>query len=222
MAYPTRDDLVGASSEDALTQLSSEEQDDLRLLAIAAVEDFCGQSFTEEDTTRVVDGSGGKTLPLDRRLAEVTTVTVSGSSIDASDLALNERHDELYVTAEASAGNWYTRALREDIPPLFTGGVSTVTIEGIWGWLDTELDPDDLTSVIAMAIRRDMEDQAIAKETPLAQTARSMSKVRSPNLAEGPLNFTMNQGLVALSSEVMQLLRSQGGRYIWHPVGRLR
>src|SRR5262245_37706072 len=220
MAYPSRDDLVAASSQEALTSLSQEEQDDLRGLAIAAIEDFCGQSFTGEDTTRTIDGTGGRTLPLDRRLAELTSISVQGSSIDASDLLLNERHDELSVSADASMGNWYTRAIRDDVPPMFTGGAYTVEIEGIWGWLDTEIPDDDLATPVAQALRRDMEDQALAMATPLADSARALAKVRMPSMNEGPLSVRVEQGLVPLSSEVMQLLRSEGGRFIWHPIGR--
>jgi hypothetical protein len=217
MAYPAASALQDASELPALKGLSDGELDDVYQLGIASIEDFCGQSFVEEEEIRVLDGGGGKTVALDKRLAELTTLTVAGSSLQTTDVHLNDRHSELMVNVEASGGNWVERTLREDMRPMFSAGPGTVTIDGIWGWLDTELDPMDLSNKIARALRLDMEDQALLITGPLAEVPRRMAKMRSERLSEGPLTVTTSQSIVPLSSGVQALLSD----YVWQPAARV-
>ena len=215
MAYPTAADLVGASDEPELAALSDEATEEVRLLAIGAVESYCGQSFAETTATRVLPAQGGHTLPLDKRLAELTSLEGAGSSLDAGDVAFNDRHSALYVTPSAFSSNWVERTLREDMPPAFSSGA--VTIEGIWGWLDTEIPGDDLAHPVNMAIRIDMEAQALARAQPLAEAARTMAKIRSDSITEGPLTIRSSGTVLPISAELQALLED----FIWQPVGRL-
>lgn len=217
MAYPPAAALQAASEVDALTNLSPGDLDDVYGVAIASIEDFCGQKFTEQPGTRVFDGNGGRSVILPTRLAQLTTLGVSGSSLQASDVGLNDLHSELSVLAEAGAGNWVEQTLREEQMPVFTAGVGTITIDGIWGWLDTELDPMDLSNDIARALRLDMEDQALVRSGPLAETARTMARLRTDRVGEGPLTVTQSQSIVPLSADVQALLSD----YIWQPAARV-
>lgn len=217
MAYPAAAALQDASEVDALKQLSDADLDDVYSTAIASIEDFCGQKFTEVVATRIVDGGGGRTLALPQRLASITTLSVSGSSLQASDVSFNERHSELSVLASAGGGNWVEQVLREDQRPLFTAGVGTVTIDGVWGWSDAELPAADLSTPIARALRLDMEDQALLRSGPLAETARTMSRSRSDLLIEGPLRLSISQSIIPLSAEVQSILSD----FVWQPVARV-
>lgn len=217
MAYPAAAALQDASTLPALKDLSVEDLDDVYQLAVKGIEDFCGQRFTGETATRVLDAGGGKTIALDRRLATLTTLTVAGSSLQASDVHLNERHSELMVNVEASGGNWVEQVLREGERPLFTAGPGTVTIAGVWGWTDAELPPDDLSTPIARALRMDMEDQALLRSSALAEVPRRMAKMRSDRLSEGPLTVETSQSIIPFSVEVQTLLSD----YVWQPVARV-
>lgn len=217
MAYPSRATLVGASSVDALTGLASAQQDTLRAMAIAAVEGYCGQRFDlEEDLTLVMDGSGKRELPLTRRLASLTSLTSIGSSLTGSDVAINDRHDALYVSPDASF-NWYEKAIRDDQPPLFASGIGAVSITGDWGFSDAELPATDATTRIAMAMRIDMEEQALAMVAGLSETSRAFVKLRVSNLSEGPMNYGVDQSALGLSPDVMMLLEP----YVWKGLGVL-
>lgn len=217
MAYPAAAALQDASEVDALRQLSDADLADVYQLAIKSVERFCGQKFIAEAGVRTFDGGGGRTLALPQRLATLTTLTVSGSSLLASDVALNERHSELAVLSTATGGNWVEQVLREDQRPLFTAGVGTITIDGIWGWSDAELPANDLSTPIAQAVRMDMEDQALLRSGPLAETTRTMAKARTDLVIEGPLRLSMKESIVPLSSEVQTLLDD----FVWQPVARV-
>lgn len=217
MAYPTAEALQAASENPALQGLSDGELADVYAVGIKSVEDYCGQQFIAESATRVLDGGGGKTVPLDRRLSSLTSLVVAGSSLQDTDVHLNDRHSELTVNVEAEGGNWVEQVLREDLRPLFTAGPGTVTIEGVWGWSDTELDPDDVDNPIARALRIDMEDNALLRTSPLAEVPRRMAKMRSDRLTEGPLTVLTSQSIVPLSGDVQALLAD----YVWQPVARV-
>jgi hypothetical protein len=215
MAYPTLATLVGASSVDALTGLGAPEQTKLRQLAIYAVENFTGQEFTlESNLTIRVDGNGRKEIGLPRRLATLDALEVAGSSLTADDTELNANRSVLYVTPEINA-NWYEHAIRDDAPPLFSYGVNAVAITGDWGWTAAEMPDTDATSRLAMALRIDMEEQALAMSAGLSETSRAYVKLRVANLSEGPLNYSVDQSAIGLSPEVMMLLEP----YVWRPLG---
>lgn len=217
MAYPDRDTLVGASSIAALTGLTPEQQDSLRAMAIAAIENYTGQTFgLDEDLTVYVDGSGNRELPLPRRLATLTTLSGAGSSLTASDVFLSEKHDLLTVAPDPSF-NWYEKAIRDDTPPLFATGPKSVAITGDWGWTDGELPPTDPNTRLALALRMDMEEQALAMENGLSETSRAFVKLRVARISEGPLDYGVDTSQIGLSPDVMMLLEP----YVWRGLGVL-
>lgn len=217
MAYPTLETLVGASSVQALTSLGDDEAAKLRNLAIYAAESFCAQKFgLEEGVSIAVDGSGKRALALPRRLATLDTLVVSASALTASDVSLSENHDALYVNNDAGF-NWYERAIRDDQPPLFASGIRSVTVTGDWGFTDDEIADDDPSTRLAMALRTDMEEQALALTGGLSESSRAFVKLRVTNLNEGPLSVNINQTAIGLSPDVMMLLEP----YVWRPLGVL-
>lgn len=211
MAYPTRATLVAASSLSALTGAAATAQDAWYASAKRAVEAFTNQRFDKETLTRKLDGNGGTLIGLDRRLAEIDTLaTVNG--IDASQVELNERHDALYISSQALlGGTWLERAMREG-PLIFPGGTGTVEITGDWGWSDAEL-PATADTPIAIAMRLDMEDQALAADHGLAQTVRAQARLGLRDVQEGSLSATITPPDVLLSVEAQFLLED----YIWQP-----
>lgn len=219
MAYMDRADLVAASSVAALTDAATADQDAWRTAAIAAVETYCRQSFVEEDATIALDGNGGKRLPLSRRLAVLSDLSVNADSFPTSlalaDVALTDRHDALFIKPDAtSGGTWATRVMREGRPAVFPDGFGTVEVTGTWGWLDTE-SPAAITNPVNVAILREMEDQALAKNHGLAETIRANARLGLRNVSDGRVNATMELPDIVLSVESQGLLED----LIWEPVG---
>lgn len=213
MAYPTTATLVAASTVDALTNLTTAQQDSLRDAAISAVEEFCQQSFDEFTAlAKTLDGSGSKFIHLPARLATLTTLAVTNSSLDASDVALDDDKGRMHVKPDAVPGNYYTRALRDDTPPIFTLGFGTVVITGTWGWTSAEF-PGSVSS----AIRKDMEDQALADASELGDTVRGFRSLGVRDVSQGNLTVAIG-GAPGLSERVVRLLEP----YIWpYPAGAL-
>lgn len=219
MAYMTRADLVAASSIAALTGADPDDQDAWRTAAIAAVERYCRQSFIAEVATRELDGNGGRRLPLDRRLAEFTDLSVGSdvlpTSLDFSDVALTDKRDALYVKPDASfGGTWATRVAREGQPPVFPDGFGTVEVTGTWGWTDAE-SPATLANPVNVAVLREMEDQALAKNHGLAETIRANARLGLRNVSDGKVTATMEFPDIVLGVEQQSLLED----LIWEPVG---
>lgn len=212
MAYPTRAQLVTASTVAALTGASATDQDGFYAVAKRAVESFTGQTFDlESDVTRVVDGAGGTKLDLPKRLATLDALVISGSALDASGVALNDDNSALYVKP-ISGVNWVERALIEfDGGGLaFTPGTGTVTITGDWGWTDAEL-PQSADSAIGIAMRLDMEDQALAKANDLTDTVRAFARAGVEDINQGGIVATIRRPDVPLSPEAQAVLEP----YIW-------
>src|SRR6476469_3592940 len=99
MAYMPADDLVDASSVEALTSASPDDQLAWYTQAKGAVERFCNQVFAEDERERIVDGSDERRLPLDVRLATLSDLTINSpgfaTSLAVTDVAINEDHDAL-------------------------------------------------------------------------------------------------------------------------------
>lgn len=213
MAYPDVDTLVDGSSVTELSDLSDDERDEVRTMAILAVESFCNQSFDEEIATeRTVDGSGSRRLILPKRLSSLDTLTVYGGSLVATEVALTEKRDQLIVSPDAFPGNWYSQAIRDDRKPVFPLGSNTVTIEGTWGWAD-----DEFPNPVAIAIRKDMEEQAYALTNPISTTTRAFTKLGMTSISEGPLDVRLDRQHIGMSRQVAMLLEP----YVWHPTPAL-
>lgn len=200
--YPSPAELVAESTLDALTSMPYEQQEVLYLAAKLAVEEYTGQVFDFEDNvTKVIDGRGGRTIYLPKRLESLTTLEISGSGLDQTQVVLSEAHDALHVSATAGFGNYYEQALWriQGEPALeFTYGVGTVTITGDWGWAD-------FPQAIRSAMRLDMEDQALADTNSLMETIRAFQKMGIRDASQGGLNFAVVAS-AGLSDRVRTLL----------------
>lgn len=200
--YPSPSELVAESVVEALTGLAYEYQEAIWLAAKLAVEEYTGQQFTfEEGVTKLIDGRGGRTLYLPKRLETLTSLEVSGSGLDQTQVSLSEKQDALNVTASASFGNYYERALWEIqglSTPCFTYGVGTVTVVGDWGW-------EEFPLAIRNAMRYDMEDQALADTNSLMDTIRAYQKMGIRDASQGGLAFSVTAA-AGLSDRVRTLL----------------
>lgn len=216
MAYPSRADLVTASEVAELTGASNEKQDGWYAVAKRAVESFCGQRFDSEDTTLVEDGDGSRLLPLRRRLAVLTAISGEASSIGVGDVEIvSPDHNALRIKASAAGGgNWVERLMRDGVGVSFPLGRGTVSITGTWGWTDAEL-PADVDTAIGIALRLDMEDQALADDHGLASTVRAQARLGIREISQGPLSADIEPVDIPLSPEVQAVLEP----YIWEPVG---
>jgi len=221
--YPSTAELVAASSNAALKGLEGSEQDGLRDEAILAIEGACRQSFTvegtkEEPVTRKVDGTGGDLLYLPKRLVELVSLEVPGGTISADDVELSELRGRLSLPDPRSGTTWLTQAFAEarGLESLaFPSGAAGVEVSGVWGWAD-----DEVPAAVAVALRYDMEDRAVANAHALADTVRSAKGLGVSGLSQGGLSMQLDGREAAVSTRVRRVLADAA--LIWHgPVGAL-
>lgn len=220
MAYMPAAQLVAASDVAELGAASPEQQATWWAMAKRAIEGFCGQRFDADVGTRNIDGNDQRRLPLDKRLATLTGIAISApgfpTSLDLTDVALDDDHDAIHVIPDAlTGGTWATRVLREGRRAVFPAGAGTVAVTGTWGWLDAELPPDDPDTPVNIAMRLEMEDLALAKSHGLAQTIRANTRLGLTGTADGRINADIKVPDIVLGVESQSLLED----YIWHPPG---
>jgi hypothetical protein len=204
VAYPTAAELVDESEVTALQDLTTEAAEDLWRAAIRAVEGFCGQSFESVDETRLLSGTGSDVLYLPRRLESLTTLEVLGTSLDLTSVTMSDARDRLVVTP-ASFGNYAVRAMRDyDDPRLFPYGNDNVTITGTWGWTAP---PDE----VRLALRLDLEDNALADSHALSETIRAARKLGLTEISQGNLRASLSSSY-GLSERVQTLLAD----HVWY------
>lgn len=205
--YPTTEEFVADSSVSELTSLGEAEQDALRTASINAVEEFCNQTFTlEMQRSYTLDGTGTGVLYLPRRILNLTDIIVPESTVSPSEVIINERRDRLILWEGVSTTGYYQTAIRDlaDAWPVrFTFGMGNIVILGDWGW-------EAVPSAVKVAIRKDMEDTALADANGLSQTARAFRKMGMRDVSQGNLRAAVS-GAYGLSPEVMSLL----DRYVW-------
>lgn len=213
MAYPAVADLVEASEVDELAQATAAKQLGYFNVAKRLVERLCNQTFDlEEDVTRTVDGNGGRRLSLPKRLVALSALSVPGSSIEAADVAVSASGDELTVGIGGMSGStWVERAML-DAPLIFPTGPSMIEITGDWGWTDDEMAPT-AESPVGIAIRLDMEDQALVDAHGLRSSVRAAGRMGVSMIQEGPLNARVERPDELLSAEAVAVLEP----YIWQP-----
>lgn len=204
MSYPTTAELVAASSVSELTSLDATQQDSLRVASIAAVEEFCGQSFEAEVKTLTLDGQGSNALYLPERLAVLNDLALRGYSLGADSFVLSSRRDRISLSLTGGLG-YYEQAMAEVSREKFPVGIGTVSITGTWGWLDAEF-----PAVVAVALRYDMEDTARADANGLAPTIYAFRKLGLRTISQGNLNADM-QGSTGLTPRVTDILAP----YVW-------
>jgi hypothetical protein len=214
--YPPLDLILGASDHEALLAQPREKQEAWYAASRLAIENFCGQSFAEEAATLTVEGRGSDRLPLPRRLATLTSV----SGFESGDVALSSGHDEL-VTGSAVADDggsygwghsWIDRLMLGHAGGAFRNG-RAYAVEGVWGFTDAEMPTTDADSVLALAMRYDIEEQAESETSELAWTARVASRHGVGGLGEGPLNLQLGGPALPLASRSQALLEP----LIWQP-----
>lgn len=186
MGYPSTATLVAASSVAELDELSTAEQEALRAVAISSVERFTGQSFTVDGpgSTMVVDGSGGREVFLPRRVEALTAITVKGSAIDLTDVALSSDGSRLYF--QPLADGYAVQAMR-DTPydtRTFRRGAGTLVLVGTFGWSAC---PDAVTQ----ALRLEMEEQALADASALSGIVSAHRRLGLRDIAQGNLRATI-------------------------------
>lgn len=211
MGYPTRADLVAASAVDALTGADATAQDGFYAVAKRLVERFCNQRFDlEQNLTLSLDGNGGRRVSLPRRLATLDTLSVIGSSLDAQGVALSADHDALTIGG-VGGSTWAERAI-QDAPLRWPTGVGQIDVTGDWGWTDAEM-PPTADSPVGIAMRLDMEDQALTASHGLAASLRAAARMGAPRIEEGPLTAEVDAPEELLSAEAQSVLEP----YIWQP-----
>lgn len=224
MGYPTTAELVGGSSVEELTGLSSEEQDALRASAIAAVENFCRQSFaTAQSDTIALDGNDLQTLYLPRRLQQLTSIAFNDTDVETDGFALNMARNRLSIREVGSWGTWADKALAEldGVPRTeFPIGNSNVVITGVWGWTDDEYDAE--LGAVTVALRWDMEDQArveASKLSSLVETARAQGLA---SISQGSLSADLSRRAPTISQRVKRVLAGRtpsGEKLRWPRAG---
>jgi hypothetical protein len=203
MAYPTTAALVAASSVTELTDLTGPQQDGLRSAAITAVENYTGQVFEPVTGTKVIDGSGSRELYLPARLESFTAVGIKGVGIPITEFAISDQKHRLYFSG--AVGNYYEQALLDGSEPKdFTYEPGAIAITGIWGW--TTCPP-----AIVIALRYDMEDQALADANAISPTIGAWRKLGLSSISQGNLSATFAKHAPTLTSRVLRLVEP----YAW-------
>lgn len=208
MAYPSAADLVAESNVAALTGLTVDEQEAIYAASVAAVEEFTGQSFAADPgATRLINGQGGTRLYLPKRLETITALDVSGSALEVGDVEITEDGSALTVKPSAlSGGNYYVQAMRaldDNLPVRFTTGEVNVRVTGDWGW-------SVFPQPVRIALRKDMEDTALADSMALNESIRAYRKLGLRDISQGNLRAAVG-GAPGLGDEVMRLLTP----FIW-------
>lgn len=206
--YPTCAELVDESLVAALTSLPAPQQQLLYEQSIAAIEEYCGQKFDfQAATTYILDGTGSDVLYLPKRLEALTGLVVEGSTLAIGDVILQEPYDKLVVKPNSAASmNYYEQALRSfeaGLSNSFAYDQENVTVSGDWGW-------SVFPGPVRTAIRKDMEDTALADANLLNQTIRAYRKFGMRDISQGNLRATFGFA-PGLGDDVINLL----GPYVW-------
>jgi len=202
MGYPTAAELVADSRPPHRAVLEALDADQLAALhrvAIAGVEGFTRQAFTQEGTpedpvAKLCDGSGTDSLYLPKRLAEVTGVALDSLVMQPADYALEPSGRILRITSPLG-GSWVTRVRRDvtDPEPVWDVGVLNVAVAGVWGWTDADWSSGELDRV-RDAIRMDMEDQASADAHDLADTIQGAQALGLSSISQGNMSLSWRAG----------------------------
>jgi hypothetical protein len=206
--YPTCDELVAESVIQALTSLTPEQQESIYEQSVRAIEEFCGQQFNYfPDTTYVIDGTGSDVLYLPKRLESISGLGVEGSPLAVGDVILDAPYDRLVVKPRTSGGlNYYEQALlsfESGTSFLFVYDEENVTITGNWGW-------SEFPGPVRTAIRKDMEDTALADTNLMGQTIRAYRKLGMRDISQGNLRASFGFA-PGLGDEVINILQP----YVW-------
>ena len=212
--YPDTVTLTSASSVEELLALDSDQQDALRVAAITAVEEFCGQSFENFSGVIEVEVDNGAEVWLPRRVRSLNAITPDGADpLDLDALAVTHNGQRLLWRTNYVGVGYYEQALYEvsggDYPKQFREGL--IAVDADWGW---EFVPEP----IVRALQWDMEETALADANALSSTVHVFRKLGLENVSQG--NLRADLGAVAsLSPRVRRLLEpyvflGPGGRLV--------
>lgn len=209
--YPNTVELVSQSSVAELVDLTLEQQDALRAIAISDVEQFTGQVFQPRTGTQIEDGTNGEELHVTERIASLTAVQVKGTSLALTDLEIAPDGDRLYFKAPVGP-SYYLSAMASASDDAvdsrtFRAGPGTVILTGVFGW-------EECPEPVVQAIRIQMETQARADASQLATVVSQARRLGLQSISQGNLRAQVgNPALVA--PEAARLL----GPYVWHGRG---
>ena len=203
--YPSTEDVLALTDNTDLLALDIEDVDALRLQSINAIEEYTGQSFSNEVATKRMRGTGRSDLWLPRRLSRLDEITVEGSSLTVADVIVTDDLARVYY--DTSIGNYYVKTMRELVgdPLIAFPWDRDVTITGLWGWA-----PAEFPEAVATALRLDMEETASADANGLAGSVASFRKLGLRDISQGNLSASLTNPS-ALSVKVQNLLKP----YVW-------
>jgi hypothetical protein len=223
--WPTLDEILAATSFEALLGLEREAQENLYAEAIAAIERHCRQRFASEGdgsegpVTRYFDGSGQTTLYLDRRLSLLTGLAANGSALDPESYSLGVGRNRLSWSGDGF-GSWADRAVAEvefgTRPTVFPVGHGNIAITGVWGWPDEEF-PESLGRALGLAV----EDFAAVVAGPLHETIAAARMEGIGSISQGGLSLDLSNRELDLSRRVKRLLAAPtpSGESLLFPIG---
>ncbi len=203
MAYPTTAALVAESNVDELTGMDPAEQDLLRELAIAAIEDFTGQEFLPTVGDLVMDGGGGREVFPPKRVEALTGVVVKGTDIDLSDVVVDPVGNRIHFLPLSAS--YAVQAMRESSfdTRTFRAGSGTVVLTGTFGWTT-------VPRLVAIALRKEMEAQARADKSGLSGIVASARALGLRDVSQGNLRVSLGDPS-RLSPDAARLL----GKFVW-------
>lgn len=206
--YPTTEELVTPSTVEALTGLSGAEQDALRASSIQAVEQYCGQSFDTFSGTLEVEVRTRGQLFLPRRLRAVTSVApYNGAPIELDAVAVSDDGSRLIFRTNVIGVGYYEQALFEVSGGDYYMGFPLgrrLLITGDWGW-------DAVPESVVLAMRYDMEDQALADTNAMAESVYAARKLGLKSIHQGNLSLSWDNSagggaVPSLAPRVQRLL----------------
>jgi hypothetical protein len=209
MAYPTTAELVAASNVAELTDLTEPQQDALRVVAIHNIERYAGQKFEPFAGTMKLDGSGGGELWPERRVEELTAISVTGTAIDLTDVVVSPDGDRLFLAPLST--DYAVQAMREEAydSRTFRAGAGTVVVTGTFGW-------SEVPAPVIQAIRIEMEEQAQADASAIAGPVASWRRLGLRDISQGNLRASLGDPSL-ISPRAAALLQPD---YVWQgPAG---
>ena len=212
--YPSTADLVAMSTVEDLLTLDSDRQDALRVAAISAVEEFCGQSFEPFEGVIEVEVANGSEAWLPRRVRALLAITPDGADpLDLSALAVTHDGARLLWRTNYVGVGYYEQALYEvsggDYPKQFQQGL--IAIDADWGW-------ESVPEPVVRALQWDMEDTAMADANALSPTVHVFRRLGLESVSQGNLRADLGTAS-SLSPRVRRLLEpyvflGPGGRLV--------
>jgi hypothetical protein len=149
--YTTAQQLIDFTNHSCLKELqidgNNTKLEELLQLAKKRIDIYCGQSFDFEEGTKKLNGNSSSVIDLPKRLTSLTSVTISGASINI----------DLFDIADAG----YSLVIADGS---FESGYANIVIGGIWGYdTENEVIPDPLPFDLTFASNKLAEDYGLKR-----------------------------------------------------------